>query len=303
MKQDRGSNSLFALAVLLGGASYGCVSPVVKLAYQRGFSAGEVTTGQFYYAVVILWMIVLITIRSGSKCVQLKRMDIVRIVGLGLLGTGTAVFYYGALHLLPAWLTTILLFQFSWMTFVIDYVVRRKKPTKWQWISIGFIVIGTILANLHMQATHSFSLIGMIEGLLSGATYAAFLYINGSLKTPIPPFLRAALITTVSAVAVSFIYVADAATVVSAWRGMWIYGSLIGLLSQAIPTSLFAIGIPRIGGSAAAILSSVELPVAVILAAMILHEQVGLFAWAGVLLIIVGIGFGQRQQRELKASG
>lgn len=305
MNQGHTSNRLFALAVLIGGASYGCVSPVVKIAYRHGFSASDVTAGQFYYAMIILWAISLITAKGKLSFRGISPMDIWRMIALGLLGTGTAIFYYRALTVLPAWLAIILLFQFSWITFVIDYLVRRKIPTHWQWYGIVLIVLGTVLANIHTQATQHLSMVGMVEGVLSGVSYAMFLYINGSLKAQVSPFLRAAMITTVSAIAVSCIYVPSVEVFVAARQGMWAYGLLIGLLSQAIPTSLFAIGIPRVGGSAAAILSSSELPVAVVLSALILHEQVDVIAWLGVLLIIIGIVVGQRQQRRfgMKWSG
>lgn len=291
------SYRLYVLAVLLGGASYGFVSPIVKVAYHKGFSATEVTSGQFYYAALLLWLIVLFQTRGKISLKTLSRVDFWRLLALGLLGTGTAVLYYRALTVLPAWLAIILLFQFSWMTFVLDYIVRRRIPTGWQWGGILLIVIGTVLANLHSQIGHHWSALGMFDGLMSGATYAAFLYINGHVQSPIKPFLRASLITSVSAVAVSAIYPPHVELFVAAWHGMWVYGLLIGLFSQAIPTSLFAVGVPHVGGSAAAILSSVELPIAVLLAAGLLHEQVSVIGWIGVLFIIAGIAVGQRQQR------
>ncbi len=282
---------IFGLLVLLGGASYGCVSPVVKLAYGQGFSAGEVTAAQYYYAAAILWLLTIAT--RGFDFYHIRRSDWVRLIVLGICGTGTAVFYYSALTTLPAWLAIVLLFQFSWITFLIDFLVARRLPTKGQWMGIASIFVGTLLAvNVSGAHLRGVSSLGLLLGLLSSVSYALFLYINGDVETSSSPFLRAALITTVSAICVTIIY-RPTAIMVSAMPNLWAYGVAIGLLSQAIPTSLFSIGIPKVGGSAAAILGSVELPVAVIMAALVLHEAVTFTAWAGVILIVAGIVLGE----------
>ncbi|MGF1923857.1 MAG: EamA family transporter [Bacteroidia bacterium] len=48
----------------------------------------------------------------------------------------------------------------------------------------------------------------------------------------------------------------------------------------------FAAGIPKIGLSLSSILSSVELPVAVMMSSLILHEEVNLIRWLGVICIL-----------------
>ncbi len=289
-------NRLYALLVLLGGASYGLVSPIVKLAYLHGFSAQNVTSGQFYYAAVILWLLTALARRRSGPRARLSAGDWRRLFLLGVLGTGTAVFYYRALTMLPAWMAIILLFQFSWMTFVIDFLVTRRAPTGGEWRGILFIAMGTALANIHgFHAGQALSAWGFVFGLLSGATYASFLYVNEGVSTQTSPFFRAAIVTSISAVLISLIYVPSPALLRASIHGMWVFGILIGLFSQAIPTSLFGIGIPRVGGAAAAILGSVELPVAVILAAAIVHEHVLWTGWIGVALIIIGIAVGQRR--------
>ncbi|MHB1957078.1 MAG: EamA family transporter [Sulfobacillus sp.] len=286
---------VYGLLVLLGGASYGLVSPVVKLAYAHGYSAAAVIEGQFYYAAVILWVITLST--RGAKGVRsVQRGDWIRLILLGAFGTGTAFFYYKSLETLPAWLGIVLLFQFSWITFLIDFLVTRRTPLRGQWVGIGCIVIGTLLAVQiagNGGDTRTIGVAGVLYGLGSGLTYASFLYVNGQVKTAVSPFLRAALITTVSVAIVSIIY-HPTSQLLHSIKMMWVYGGLIGLLSQALPTTLFSVGIPQIGGSAAAILGSIELPVAVIGAALIIHEQVAWTAWIGITLIMGGIVIGER---------
>ncbi|MHB1627586.1 MAG: EamA family transporter [Bacilli bacterium] len=171
--------------------------------------------------------------------------------------------------------------------------MRTPRSAAWRRQAVA---AGTALANIHgFHAGLVLSAWGFVFGLLSGATYAFFLYVSEGVSTQTSPFFRAAIVTSISALLISLIYVPSPALLRASIHGLWVFGVLIGLFSQAVPTSLFGIGIPRVGGAASAILGSVELPVAVILASVIVHEHVLWTGWAGVALIIIGIALGQRR--------
>lgn len=290
----RERRSWYGLLVFLGGASYGFVSPVVKLAYRHGFSAADVTGGQFYFAALLLWILVAISAAAtGRRGDSPGVREWPKLALLGFFSALTGLVYYRALDLLPAWLGIVLLFQFAWMVFLFDYVAYRHKPTRGQWVGIVAILGGTLLA-VHVGGDfRTFSLVGFAYGLASGVSYAAFLHVNARVSTDSSSLWRSAIITTFGAAAISLVYVPHPSLMADTARGLWLYGGLIGLFSQAIPTTLFSVGIPRVGGSAAAILSSVELPVSVILAALVLGESVGASSWAGVSLILIGIAIGE----------
>lgn len=285
--------SWYALLVVLGGASYGVVSPLVKMAYAGGFSAGDVAAGQFYYAAALLWLLAVLT---GGR-VRFARGDGWRMAALGVLGAVTSVAYYRSLHDLPVWLSVILLFQFSWITPVIDRVVARRRLSRGKWIGVAAILAGTALAAGADGGTAArTTLAGVLLGLASGVSYAAFLYISGSVRSPRSPFSRAAIITTVSLLVSWLLYPPTAGMLQPVLRGALPIGA-VALFSQAVPTTLFSLGIPRVGGAAAAILGSVELPVAVIAAALMLRENVSWQSWAGVVLILSGIAFSEWPRR------
>nr|NNM89592.1 DMT family transporter [Bacilli bacterium] len=291
MVKQSSSQGFYALLVLLGGASYGCVSAIVKIAYQHGLSAGAVTLSQFYFALVVFWLIAIPIVKK--EWYKVSRADWIKMSFIGIFSAATAILYYIALYMLPAWLAMILLFQFSWMTFVIDFIATRKRPSKMQAIAIVSILVGTLLAVGIMNAvSHSFQPLGILFGLLSGLSYALFLYVNGLVGMDSSPFFRSAIITTVAALVVT-LYEHPSFAVLGSMVHGWNYGLAIGIFSQAIPTLFFSIGIPRIGGGPAAILGSSELPVAVILSVVVLHELVSLSTWVGVILILVGIVAGE----------
>jgi drug/metabolite transporter (DMT)-like permease len=64
------------------------------------------------------------------------------------------------------------------------------------------------------------------------------------------------------------------------------WGIILAVFGTFIPPLCFSTGIPKIGLTLSSILSSVELPVAVMMSSLILHEEVNLMRWLGVTIIL-----------------
>ncbi|RZL15786.1 MAG: EamA family transporter, partial [Pedobacter sp.] len=64
------------------------------------------------------------------------------------------------------------------------------------------------------------------------------------------------------------------------------WGLILAVFGTVIPPLCFAGGIPKAGLTISSILSSVELPVAVTMSALVLHEEVSLIRWLGVAVIL-----------------
>jgi drug/metabolite transporter (DMT)-like permease len=82
------------------------------------------------------------------------------------------------------------------------------------------------------------------------------------------------------------------------------YGFYLGLLGVVLPPILFTIGMPHIGPGLGTILTSAELPIAVILSALVLTEHVSMSQWLGVVLIFGGIIAGNLKitKNKIKSS-
>jgi drug/metabolite transporter (DMT)-like permease len=278
---------LAVLLVLLGGSSYGFVSTAVKFAYQANFQPEDVTGAQFLSATVLLAFLLLIR-REPFWRMSRKELGILGI--LGLLSTGTSVFYYESLHFLPASLAIVFLFQFSWIIVIIDFLFTRRFPSRAKVAGIGIIFLGTLLAvDLLHTDLHHVSVIGILLGCLSGVTYAAFLYGTSFLQSDSGPFGKSAIINLVSTILIFMVFPPHFLWNGALAAGLWKWGLLIGILSQVIPTVFFNIGIPVIGGAVAGVLGAIELPVSVVASHFILGEHVEPLRWLGVGLILLGI--------------
>ncbi|NEW09033.1 DMT family transporter [Paenibacillus sp. SYP-B3998] len=278
---------LAIVLVIIGASSYGLLSSFIKIAYDHGFEGGQISPAQMTMGTLFVWLLILFHKKSWANPFKGPwiKLGLVGIFGLAL----TTVFYNNALSELNASLSIILLFQFTWMTISMDCIVKRRLPRKAEGYAIVIIMLGTLFAvNIFETNWHQFNMRGLLYGLLSALTYSLFLFLTGQVKSSLPPLMNSAVMLTAS---IPVIYVLYPPTVFFDSNGgiLLLWGLLLGFLGQVVPTISFNIGIPRIGSTLAAMLGSVELPVAVVAAFLLIGEAVNGVQWLGMGLILAGI--------------
>lgn len=275
----------YSLIVFLGGCCYGILSTFVKLAYCAGFSSAEVTGGQYFFGTILIWCVALFT---KKKNLSLKQ--ILKLVLSGIPFGLTGLFYYESLKTLNASLAIIFLFQFVWIGAIFDWIFNKKKPSSQKLISIGIVLIGSVLAaNVISQKSGSFSWQGAIWGLLASLTYTGFIFLSGSVEKDTPPVLKSALLSTGALIVVFLLFPPKFLFDFYVLKGLTQYGLILGLFGVCLPPLLFSIGMPHVGSGLGTILSASELPVAVTLSSVVLLEHVNFMQWIGVTLIFVAI--------------
>lgn len=285
---------LYIIAVIIGASSYGVLSSCIKLVYGAGYNDGQVTLAQVVVGALMLWVVAAFASKTWSNPFKGPwiKLSLVGIFGLLL----TTVFYNISLAELNASLSIVLLFQFTWMTIAIDSVLGRRLPNRHQLLAVPIILAGTLLAvNIFSADWSRFSLKGVLYGLLSALTYSIFLSFAGRIQTEMNLFVKSAFMQTATLPVLFVLYPPLTYIHAADWGPLTLWGMLIGLFGSVLPTILFNIGIPRIGSSLSAMIGSVELPVAILAAYLIIGEPVGLVQWAGMTFILLGIATAEMQ--------
>ncbi|SFK33329.1 Threonine/homoserine efflux transporter RhtA [Halobacillus dabanensis] len=278
----------YAWIVFLGGGCLGVLSTVVKLGYSAGFSAAEVTGSQFLFGAALIWMVVLFTKKKKTEPIQALKISLSGIP-MGMTG----IFYYKSLQTLDVSLAIIFLFQFIWIGTLFEWMLYKKKPTRNKVVSITVLLVGSILAV--GTITNGMAVItwqGAIWGMLAAFTFSTFLFFSGTVGKHTPPILKSALISIGSLFIAFLLFPPVFLFHGPAFAGIAPYGLLLGLFGVALPPLLFSIGMPHVGTGYGTILAASELPVAIILSALILKESVTIIQWFGVILILGGIIIG-----------
>ena len=281
-------NLKYSFMVLLGGTLYGTMSSFVKRSYADGFTAAELSFWQAFVAAVILAVCTVASAKGHSG--KLRRHEI-----LSLLLTGSAIgltnfLYYKSVQFIPASLAIILLMQFTWFSMLIEWLFLHRRPARAELAAVSVILAGTVMASGIMSAgIKSFSIIGIGLALLSSLTYGAYIVANGRCGRNVRWEAKSMAIMLGSSMTI-FAINAPRITGGEYFCGefaLWIL--LLAVAGTAIPTALFAAGIPKIGAPLSSILMTVELPVAVVCAWTVLGESMTVLQIAGVVLLLAAI--------------
>lgn len=277
------------LLVLFGACSFGILSTFVKLAYGEGYNLSDVAGTQAFFGVILLWSGYLIQSKTKAKDkpAPVLKTHWLKLVGAGAFSGMVSICYYQCVKLVPASVAIILLMQFVWISVLLELIIYKKKPTRNQLLAILFILIGTVAASGYYESVSaSFNITGIIYGLISAAFYASFLMLNGNLGTEYPVLKKSALMITGACIIV-FILLPPYFLINGSLGGSLLkWGMILAVFGTVIPPLCFAGGIPKAGLTLSSILSSVELPVAVSMSAIVLKEPVSAIRWLGVIIIL-----------------
>lgn len=325
----------YLLSVLIGASSYGILSTIVVLAYGQGYQLGEVVGTQLLTGCILAWLLAMYTAwkeRSKGKRLGAAAESAADLTAgpagsmkseatakhspkliwkhrllLMLAGMPTAItglLYYHSLRYIPASLAIVLLFQFTWISVLIQAVSKRKRPNGIMLFTLVLLLGGTLLAaGLMEQKETSFPAIGIALGLLSAVSYTLFILFSGKAIPSVHPAYRSAWMITGGLVLVFILFPPYFLFNGLLWSQLLLFGFLLGLFGAFIPPVLFAVGVPHIGEGMAGILGAAELPVAVLLSSFVLREHVTMLQWGGVIIVLLGVMLPELYKMRARTAG
>ncbi|WP_099351421.1 EamA family transporter [Fredinandcohnia onubensis] len=279
------------LFVLLGAGCFGFTPVFAKLGFSYGYSLGQINIVQMLISSFLLWSITLIK-RPSFKGLTKKNLPLIMITGCftGL----TSIFYYGAMQYLPASLAIILMFQFVWIGIILEWIFSKVKPAPITVLSIFLILIGVFFAsNIINGDIQGLPLKGFLFGILSAFTYAGFIFFSGKVAVDVDPLARTSLMATGSTILILIIFVRDIPSIFPLETNLVATAVGVSLFGAVFPPLFFAVGAPLVSGGIANILTSIELPIAILSASIILSETVTPLQWVGTAIILAAIALNE----------
>lgn len=272
--------------VALGAACYGLLATFVKLAYEDHFTIAEITVSQFIIGIIgLLILNLFVKKKEKYNASPSNKTNILKLVLAGTSLGLTSTFYYLAVQLIPVSIGIVLLMQTVWMGVVLDIILTKKWPSIGKIFAVIFILFGTVLATNMLFNVQKMNFIGIGWGLLAAVSYTVSVYTSGKIAVGMHAFRRTIwmLLGGLSIViAISFPSMIEKFD----WQIFVSWGIVLALFGTILPPILFSIGMPKINLGLGAILSSVEIPVSVLMAYFLLHEKVNLYQWSGIILIM-----------------
>lgn len=279
-----------SILVAIGASSYGMLTTFVKMAYEEGFTTAEVTFSQLLLGFVGLFLLDFFikdkpTNGITAKATPKKKLKLLLAgTSLGL----TSVFYYSAVQYISVSLGIVLLMQSVWMGVLLDAVLHKVFPSKLKLLAVVIILGGTLLATNVFLETATIDLRGIGFGMLAAISYTLTIFASNRVAVDLRPLTRSKWMLLGGLILVGIIMFPS---LVSSFNLEIFYkwGPVLAIFGAILPPLFLTSGMPKINMGLGAIVSSLELPVAVLMAYFLLGEKVNIYQWMGIVLILFSI--------------
>ena len=299
------------LYVALGASIFGMLATFVKLSYQDGYTTSEVTTAQFVLGLTGLLILNLIQRKTSKQPLAQPTSKEIKMLMLAGTSLGcTSLFYYLCVQYINVSIAIVLLMQSVWFSVVVESVISKKFPNAKKVVATVIVLIGTFFATNMINLDVKLDLHGIFWGLMAAASFSITMFTSNKIATHIP-VLKKSLIMLSGGAVIIFIFLffaqigplhfvvlkefylnfTDNTAHIKPFNFsiFYTYGFILALFGTIIPPTLFNLGFPKTGLGLGSIISSIELPVSVTMAFILLGEQVILIQWMGIILILFAI--------------
>ena len=268
------------LLIAISAASFGTLAIFGRFLYADGLDTFTMLFLRFGLAALLMLIILLIRREKFPR-----GKILLQLIGMGALGyVGQSFSYLTAIKFASAGLVALLLYLYPTFVFILSVIVFHEKVT---WIKIAAIFLALIGTALTVDPAGG-QLFGILLAIAAALIYSVYIIVGTN------------VMKHVSAVQSSLVIFASAGTVyglLMAFNGVhlpstnsgWVYIAGIVLVATVIPVVTFLAGLERIGPTNAAMLSTLEPVVTVLLAAWMFGERLQSIALFGGAMILIAV--------------
>ncbi len=270
--------------VLIASLGLSTEAIFAKLCYDSGVNVMTVISLRYAISTILLAIFVMAIkdkFTMKAKSVKLLFVNVAIFIGF-------TIFLFKSYDLLPAGLAIMLLYTFVAFTGILESVINRIRLTKNKIITIGLSLAG--IAALSGASFNSVSSLGIGLGIAAAVGYALyFIYMEKALDTGVsePTFM------------VNLFFFA---TVIFSGYGLatggisldfpptgWLYLGLLSVFSTSIALLALTYGIPLLGPTRSAIISTFEPPMTALWAFIVFKEIFTPLQALGAVLVVSSI--------------
>jgi len=249
--------------VVVSAAAFGTLAIFGRYAYADGMDT--ITILFFRFSLSAVLMAALLAVRGEPVP---RGSTLGWLMGMGAVGyVGQAFFYFSALKYASSGLVALLFYLYPMFVTILSVTVLREKITRGKAIALMLAFVGTALT----VGPESGQLIGILMAIATAVIYSVYIIVGSQVIKRVSPIQSTAVIFA-SAGVVSLALMAVNGPRMPASGAGWAVIAAIVVIATVLPAVTFLAGIERIGPANAAMLSTLEPVVTVLLAALLLGE-------------------------------
>jgi drug/metabolite transporter (DMT)-like permease len=270
--------------VLASATAFGTLGIFAKLAYASGLGTEQTLAVRFLLAAIAM---VVLAVVVGQNPLRLERRRLMALLGLGaIVYTGQSLTYFIALRSIPASLAVLIAYIYPSLVVVAGWLFLRRSVSAWHWVALAasFGGVALLVGGANFQLSWA-----LVFAIASPTIYTAYILIGERLVSSVPAVAASAVIFTGAAVAFSGLALLNHELAPPRNVSGWAVVVGIALVPTMAAISLFLAGLPRIGAARAALLSTWEPVVTVLLAAAIFGDRLSFVQAIGGVLVILAV--------------
>jgi len=268
------------LLIAISAASFGTLAIFGRYAYSDGMDTFTVLFLRFTISASIMTFILLLRKEHFPR-----GRILLQLIGMGALGyVGQSFMYLTAINYASAGLVALLLYLYPFFVMVLSAIVFREQVTRVKIIALVLALFGTALTVDPAGG----QLIGALMAITAAAIYSVYIIVGTNVMKHVSAVQSSAIIFA-SAGTVFGIFTAINDAHFPASNSGWFAMSGIVLVATVIPVVTFLAGLEMIGPTNAAMLSTLEPMVTVLLSAWLFQERLNAISLLGGGLILVAV--------------
>jgi len=277
--------------IAIGAASYGILATFVKYANNNDLDTAGLVFSQYLFGAMVLSIISLFLAKEVK---QQKRKQLTSKhprLKLLLFGTSlgfTSSFYYLSIQYVPVSVAIILLMQTIWMGVILEFFLARHLLNRTKIIGALIAIAGTLLAAKVFESNLNVNLTGIGFGLLAAVSYTTTMYASNKVALELSIITRSKYLVYGGFIIVLLFWNIQILESIS-WIVFLKWGTFLGFFGTILPPILFNKGFPQIGTGLGSIIASLEIPVSVFSAYIILDEDISNLQWLGIAIILLSV--------------
>jgi drug/metabolite transporter (DMT)-like permease len=209
------------------------------------------------------------------------------VAGIGV--AGNFAFYFVSISEGSVAVAATLMYCAPVFVYLMSFVLKLEKPTLFKWSAIAVVMVGVVLlTRIYDTGAGSVTLIGAGAGLLSGLSYAVFIF---GFKYAAPHGSPQAILVIAFTVLAAVLFwpgdMNQTAAVLN--TGSWPLFAALGIFGAGLSFVLYITGLKHTAPAAASIVAMVEPVTASLFGVAVLHESLGGLQIVGMGLILVTV--------------
>ncbi len=270
--------------LVLAAAGYACMPILTKWAFERDIEPLELLTWRFILAAPAIWFILLVhAARRGERLGDVPVLPMLLLGGLFALASLTA-FY--ALQRLPASTYTVLLYTYPAVVALLLLFVGEALSRR-GWLALALTLVGVALTVPNVvSALSRGDTVGLLMALGNGSQYALYIVVSSRVLRGRKALLTASALSITGSLLLLLILALFNGLRVPTSGDVWLIYLGIALISTVLTNICFYAGMQRVGAGQAAILSTLEPVIVLVLAFVILRETMLPIQLVGGALIL-----------------